>query len=157
MEAIDATVRVSAADEQEVRALYQSILDGWNAQDAERMAAPFTDVAEIIGYDGSHYAGREAFAAGLRAIFAGHRTPAYVARVQAIHRLTPDTVLLRAIAGLVPPGSREVRGDLNAVQTVVAIRQGASWRVALFQNTPAQLHGRPELVRAMTDELQALV
>jgi hypothetical protein len=29
-----------------------------------------------------------------------------------------------------------------------------AWRVALFQNTPAQFHGRPDLVAAMTEELQ---
>jgi hypothetical protein len=28
------------------------------------------------------------------------------------------------------------------------------WRIELFQNTPAQFHGRPELVSEMTAELQ---
>jgi hypothetical protein len=29
-------------------------------------------------------------------------------------------------------------------------------RIVLFQNTPAQFHGRPELVEEMTRELQAV-
>ena len=29
------------------------------------------------------------------------------------------------------------------------------WRIALFQNTPAQFHGRPEAAEALTDELRA--
>lgn len=35
----------------------------------------------------------------------------------------------------------------------------AGWnrRSALFQNTPAQFHGRPELVEALTEELRQLL
>ncbi|MGZ4033139.1 MAG: SgcJ/EcaC family oxidoreductase, partial [Tumebacillaceae bacterium] len=31
------------------------------------------------------------------------------------------------------------------------------WQIALFQNTPAQFHGRPELVEQMTAELRELI
>ena len=47
--------------------------------------------------------------------------------------------------------------QLNAVQTVVAAKRNGEWRIVLFQNTPAQLHGRPELVREMTEELRQLL
>ena len=47
--------------------------------------------------------------------------------------------------------------DANAVQTVVAHRVDDGWAVALFQTTPAQLHGRPDEREALTAELAALV
>ena len=31
------------------------------------------------------------------------------------------------------------------------------WQIAVFQNTPAQFYGRPELVRNMTDKLRQLL
>ena len=36
-----------------------------------------------------------------------------------------------------------------------SVRDG--WRIALYQNTPAQFHGRPELSRALTEELRQLL
>ncbi len=37
----------------------------------------------------------------------------------------------------------------------MAVRRDSAWRIALFQNTPAQLHGRPDLANALTEELRA--
>ena len=47
--------------------------------------------------------------------------------------------------------------DRNAVQTVVAHRGEDGWSVVLFQTTPAQFHGRPDLAEALTAELAELV
>jgi len=65
-------------------------------------------------------------------------------------------VILRAIAGLVPPGQSVIKAEANSHQTVVAEMQDGQWRIVLFQNTPAQFHGRPGLVEDMTRELQAV-
>ena len=60
---------------------------------------------------------------------------------------------MHAVAGMVPPGGSEIMPQQNAVQTVVAHRADGEWSVALFQTTPAQFHGRPELSQALTAEL----
>ena len=50
------------------------------------------------------------------------------------------------------------KGDVdNAIQSLVAVKQGTDWKIALFQNTPAQFHGRPEVAEALTEELRALL
>ncbi len=41
--------------------------------------------------------------------------------------------------------------------TLVAVKSDGKWRILLFQNTPAQFHGRPELVQQMTEELRRLL
>ncbi len=71
--------------------------------------------------------------------------------------LAPGAVLLRAVAGIVPAGATDLNPALNAVQTLVAVRRGDAWRIALFQNTPAQLHGCPDLAESLTQELRALL
>jgi hypothetical protein len=65
-------------------------------------------------------------------------------------------MILRAIAGLVPPGQTAINSETNSHQTVIAERQQRRWKIVLFQNTAAQFHGRPQLVEEMTRELQAV-
>ncbi len=58
---------------------------------------------------------------------------------------------------MIPHGQSDIEPALNTIQTLVAVRHDGAWRIALFQNTPAQLHGRPELVQQMTEELRQLL
>jgi 2-C-methyl-D-erythritol 4-phosphate cytidylyltransferase len=139
-----------------VEGLYRALIAGWNARDAAAMSAPFAEDGVIIGYDGSLTSGRAALAADMAQIFADHQTARYVVKVRETMPLGPDARILRAIAGLVPPGQAQVKPDVNAHQTLVAARRDGHWRVVLFQNTPAQFHGRPELVEELTRELQAV-
>jgi hypothetical protein len=39
---------------------------------------------------------------------------------------------------------------------MVAVQKGGNWKVALFQNTPAAFHERPDLAKKLTEELRAL-
>jgi hypothetical protein len=91
------------------------------------------------------------------AVFADHKTATYVTKVRSVKALDADAALLHAVAGMVPPGGSELMPDRNAVQTVVVQRSDAGWSVALFQTTPAQFHGRPELTEALTAELADLL
>jgi uncharacterized protein (TIGR02246 family) len=144
---------VSSGDEAAVRRLYEDLIAGWNAGDAERMAAPFTAGGAVIGYDGSEQTGRDAIEAEMRRIFADHGTAAYVTKVKSVSFPSADVGLLRAIVGMIPPGRSEIEPARNAHQTVVAVKQDDRWQIVLFQNTPAQFHGRPELLEQMTQEL----
>jgi len=65
--------------------------------------------------------------------------------------------ILRAIVGMVPPGQVDLNPALNAHQTVVASRREGIWRIELLQTTPAQFHGRPDLVQQMTEELRQVL
>jgi uncharacterized protein (TIGR02246 family) len=143
--------------ETEVRALYHRMLDGWNRRSADAMAGPFAEDGELIGFDGSQVQGRAGIVAHLDPIFRDHPTPPYVSKVKAVRFLTPEVAIVRADAGMVPPGKTDLEPALNAVQTLIAVKDGDTWRIALFQNTPAQFHGRPDLVRQMTEELRQLL
>jgi hypothetical protein len=63
-------------------------------------------------------------------------------------------MLLRAVAGMVPPGKSDLNPAVNTIHTLVAAGQGDQWQVELFQSTPAGFHGRPEASKALTAELQ---
>lgn len=140
--------------ETEVRGLYHVLLDAWNRQSAADFAAPFAEDGEAVGFDGSENRTRTKIAEELERIFADHETGSYVGKVRSVRMLGPDTALLRAVAGLVPAGQTDLNPELNAVQSLVAERRDGTWRIVLYQNTPAQFHGRPELVESLTDELR---
>ncbi len=138
--------------------LYRRLIDGWNTQDAMAMAGALRTDALVIGFDGSQMVGREAARSELGRIFADHQVARYVTKVRSVTALGPDTAVLYAVVGMVPPGADDIMAEQNSVQTVVAHRTTAEeWSVALFQTTPAQYHGRPELAEALTEELRQLL
>jgi uncharacterized protein (TIGR02246 family) len=142
--------------ENEVRALYNKLIAGWNDHDGEAMAAPFAEDGVIIGFDGSVSSGKQAIGTEMASIFADHETGRYAVKLQSVQALGPQAMILRAIAGLVPPGQTAINPQTNSHQTVIAEERDGQWRIVLFQNTPAQFHGRPSLVKNMTRELQAV-
>ncbi len=146
-----------SSDETLVRTLYRQMLDGWNKRSAAAFAAPFAEDGEVIGFDGSQMTGRAEIASTLGQIFADHVTAPYVSKVRSVRLLSPEVAILRAIVGMVPPGQSDLNPAVNAHQTLVAVKRNGIWRIALFQNTPAQFHGRPELVQQMTEELRQLL
>jgi uncharacterized protein (TIGR02246 family) len=137
--------------------LLAALHDRWNVRDAAGFAHLFVPDGVSVGYDGSTVVGADAIGAHLGAIFADHQPAAYVGRVDEERALAPDVVLVRGVAGMVPPGGDDINPNVNTIQTIVAIRSDAGWRVALLQSTPAAFHGRPEDVERLTAELRALL
>jgi uncharacterized protein (TIGR02246 family) len=140
-----------------IAALYHQLLDNWNRRDASAFAALFDDEGQSIGFDGSPMSGRDEIAKTLGQIFADHVTATYVAKIRDIRLLAPDVALLRAVVGMIPPGQPDINPVVNAMQTIVAVRHGGEWRIALLQNTPAQFHGRPEMAEGLSRELRELL
>jgi hypothetical protein len=68
--------------------------------------------------------------------------------------VAPQTPVLRAVARVVPAGQSDLRPELNSIQAAVFAERDRQWRIVLLQNTPAQFHGRPELVDALTEQLR---
>ncbi len=137
-----------------IRKLYEQLLDSWNRKSGVEFADLFVEDGEAVGFDGSSHQGRTQIQADLTSLFSRHIPAAYVGIVRSISFLAPDVALLRAVAGMVPPGQQDIHPAVNAVQTLVARREDEDWRIVLFQNTPAVYHGRPELTQKLTEELR---
>ena len=134
-------------------ATYTHLLEAWNRQDAAGFAALFTPDGLAIGFDGSTMDGPGEVERQLAAVFAHHRTAAYVAIVRSARAVGADTVLLHAAVGMVPPGGDAIDPAVNALQCALVVGDGEAARIALLQTTPAAFHGRPQLVERLTAEL----
>jgi uncharacterized protein (TIGR02246 family) len=145
------------SDLKEVQAVYKKLLDAWNERSAEGMAKLFTDDGESIGFDGSQSIGRQEIFSHLKPIFEHHPTARFISKVKDVRFLSSEIAILRAIAGVVPPKQSDLNPNVNTHHTLVVVKRNGDWRIQLFQNTPAQFHGRPELVEKMTAELRELI
>nr|WP_263325221.1 SgcJ/EcaC family oxidoreductase [Neobacillus sp. Marseille-Q6967] len=142
---------------QEIEKLYLLLIEAWNNRSAKGMAELFAVDGEMIGFDGSLVTGKDDIFDHLDPIFRDHPTAAFVTKIKNVRFLGSETAILRAIVGMVPPGKTDINPNVNAHQTLTAINVKGDWRIVLFQNTPAQFHGRPEFVEAMSDELRQVL
>jgi uncharacterized protein (TIGR02246 family) len=141
-----------------VEALYRQLLDAWNARDARGMASLYAPAGGQVGFDGSPANGPAEIENLLAPIFKDHPTARFIAKVREVRMLGADAALLRAVAGMVPPGKSDLLPERNAVQTLVAARNSAgAWKVEMFHNTPAKFDGRPQLARQLTAELREVL
>src|SRR5437660_3935253 len=122
------------AGEADIRGLHQRLLDSWNLRSARDFAALFAEDGNMVGFDGSPVDGRAAIESHLGDVFGSHQTASYVGKVREVRFLTPDVALLRAVAGMVPPGGSDLNPAVNAVQTLVAALRDGEWRIAMYHN-----------------------
>lgn len=148
---------IRSRSEADIHSLYHELLDCWNQRSAECFAELFSEDGNSVGFDGSQMNGRREIASQLGQIFGDHQTATYLGKVREVRFLTSDVAVLRAVVGMVPPGQDDINPAVNAVQTLVAVRGEGRWRIAVFQNTPAAYHGRPELAEKLTEELRELL
>jgi uncharacterized protein (TIGR02246 family) len=101
--------------ENEARAWYARLIKGWNDHDGSAMAEPFAEDGVIIGWDS------ELRSAVDRHRDVGHlRRPQngrYAVKVYSVRSPGPQAVILRATAGLGPPGQTAIRSETNSHQT----------------------------------------
>lgn len=141
----------------ELENAYKAIINAWNERNAKKMAYLFMSQGELIGFDGSQIIGAEEIYSHLQSIFNDHPTPPFTTKIKNISVLSPVIGMVRAIAGMVPEGETYINPDLNTHHTLIAIKEDKKWKIKLFQNTPAQFHGRPELVEEIRKLLRFLI
>jgi uncharacterized protein (TIGR02246 family) len=146
-----------SADQAIIIDLYYDLLESWNHKSAGRFAFLFSEDANVIGFDGSQMNGRAEIEIEMLQIFANYDTGTYVTKIREVRFLSKRAALLRAVTGMIPAGEKDIKPEINAIQTMIAIKtEDRDWKIAVFQNTPAQFHGRPELAEELTKELKAL-
>jgi uncharacterized protein (TIGR02246 family) len=148
----------STADETAICALYQQMMEGWNAACGYAFASPFEENGDLVGFDGTYIKGRQEIALFHQHLFdmflKGSRL---VGKVRSVRFLTSDIAVMHAIGGTVMAGQTDLDPERNSVQTLVAVKRNGKWSLAAFQNTRATYIGRPDESQKLTEELQALL
>jgi uncharacterized protein (TIGR02246 family) len=125
-----------AADERAIRALHRRVLDAWDAGDGEAFAAPFSEDALFIGFDGSLMRGRGQIATTHQEVFdRWMKGTRLVEERTEIRFLGPDVAIVHTLGGTVMRGKSEPTPERDSVQTLVAVREARGWSFVSFQNT----------------------
>ena len=140
-----------------VEELYASLMEAWNKRDAKAFEDLFILDGDLVGFDGTQMHGQGSIGEHLRQIFGEHPTPKYVYRITGVTQASTEVAILRAIAGMVPPGNTALDPKLHAVHRLTAVHRGGAYRIAMFQCTPARFDRRPEAVAQMTADLEAVM
>ena len=140
--------------DREARELYRQLLEAWDKRNARDFALLFAPDGNIVGFDGTQVSGQAEIGAHVSEIFSHHQTARYVSIVREVRSISDGVTILSAVVGMVPPDKDDIKPDVNAVQTMVAVKTDGARKIALFQNTPAAFHGRPDDAKKLTEELR---
>jgi uncharacterized protein (TIGR02246 family) len=144
----------AANEENNIRTLYLSLLDQWNKRSSGGFAALFQKNGIMIGFDGSQLNGQAEIYSVFEEIFSNFPTAAYISIIKEVRILSAESALLVAVAGMVPQGQDDISPAVNAVHSISVAKEEENWRIALFQNTPAAFHGRPEMSEKLSEDLR---
>src|SRR4051812_46188262 len=116
------TAVANIQSEQElVQQLYEKLLRHWNNSNAHAYADLFDSNASVVGFDGSQMNGKEQIKNELSKIFKDHKVASYISIVEDIKQLADGCYLLRAVAGMIPPGKNDIMPERNAIQSMIAL------------------------------------
>lgn len=124
-----------AEDEAAVRAFPLNMIAAWNAGDGAAFAAPFSETADFIAFEGTHLVGRRAIAEFHQRLFdtelAGTRLEG---AVEFVRFLKADVAVMHARAATYLAGRAETTPSRNSMQIFVAVKQQTGWRVESLLN-----------------------
>jgi uncharacterized protein (TIGR02246 family) len=121
----------------------------WNAGDAAAYAAEFTPDATYVVFDGTVLRGRGEIEGSHRWLFDGPlrgSTMGFATGDEGpqVRAVAPGVAHVLADGGGVrPEGAEIVTADRRSVVSLVLVEDGATWRVAAFQNTRDTTGDRP--------------
>jgi uncharacterized protein (TIGR02246 family) len=112
------------------------VLDAWRAGDGRAFAAPFSDDAVFVGFDGSVMRGRGQIASVHQELFDRWLRGSRLVDERTEVRFTgPDVAIVHAVGGTVMRGKTEPAPERDSIQTLVAVRRDGGWSFVSFQNT----------------------
>jgi uncharacterized protein (TIGR02246 family) len=119
----------TAADEDAVRAIHGRMIDAWNAGDAAAFAAPFTDEADFIAFEGTHLKGRGEIASFHRQVFdtvvKGTRLEG---EVKFVRFLSTAVAVMHSAVRVILQGQTEASPSRDSMQLTVVAKRDGEWR-----------------------------
>jgi uncharacterized protein (TIGR02246 family) len=144
------------AEEAEIRSHYFQMIEGWNRGDGELFASPFAEDGDLVGFDGTHFKGRQQIASFHQQLLETYvKGSRLVGKIRDVRFLTPGVAVMHAVGGTIMKGQADIDPERNSIHTLVFKKEeGDKWFVVAFQNTRVQYIGRPEMSNELTEELR---
>lgn len=119
----------NAADEDAIRAIHRQMIDAWNVGDGAAFAAPFTDDADFVVFEGTHLKGRQQIASFTQQIFdtvvKGSRLEG---EVKFVHLLSPVLAVMHSTVRTTLRGQAEASPGRDSMQLTIVTKRDGEWR-----------------------------
>jgi uncharacterized protein (TIGR02246 family) len=129
------TTPQTAADEHAIGAIHQRMIDAWNAGDGAAFAAPFTEDADFVAFEGTHLKGREEIASFHEQIFKtvvkGSRLEG---EVKLVRLLSPAVAVMHSAVRVTLPGHTEPSPSRDSMQLTLVTKSDGEWRGRALMN-----------------------
>lgn len=126
----------TTADESAIRDLPRQMVDAWNRGSSEGFAAPFSETADFITFEGTHLKGRKEIAAfhqqAFDTVVKGTRLEGKVNFVRLVHS---QLALMLVEIGVILPGQTETSPSRDSLPLYVLTKRGEGWQIEGLLNT----------------------
>jgi uncharacterized protein (TIGR02246 family) len=125
----------NSADEDAIRAIPQRMIDAWNKGSGAGFAAPFTEDADFVAFEGTHLKGRQEIASFHQQIF---DTVVKGSRLEGgakfVSFLNPQLAVMHSIALVTLPGQKGPSPSRDSMQLFVVAKRDGEWRAEAVLN-----------------------
>ncbi|MEW6497362.1 MAG: SgcJ/EcaC family oxidoreductase [Cyanobacteriota bacterium] len=120
----------SPADESAIRAFHHQMIDAWNRGSGEDFAAPFSETADFIAFEGTHLKGQKAIAAfhqqAFDTVVKGTRLEGEVNFVRFVNS---QLALMHVVVRVILPGQTETSPSRDSLPLYVVTKRDEGWQI----------------------------
>src|SRR5262245_10725167 len=125
----------SAADEAAIRQIPFQMIDAWNNGSGAGFAAPFTEFADFVAFEGTHLRGVQQIATFHQQLFdttlKGSRL---TGEVKFVRFINPELAVMHAVGSTLMPGENASLPSRDSMQIFVVAKHENHWRVESLLN-----------------------
>jgi uncharacterized protein (TIGR02246 family) len=126
---MDSQTTQTPADEDTIRAIHHRMIDAWNAGDAAAFAAPFTNEADFVAFEGTHLKGRREIRSFHQRIFdsvvKGTRLQG---EVKFVRFLSATLAIMHSEVKVTLQGQTETSPSRDSMQLTAVAKRDGEWR-----------------------------
>jgi uncharacterized protein (TIGR02246 family) len=123
-------------DEKVIRSIHQRMIDAWNTGDGAAFAAPFTEDADFVAFEGTHLKGRQEITSSHQRIFdtvvKGSRLEG--GEVKFVHFLGPALAVMHSVVRVTLPGQTKPTPSRDSMQLTVVRKRDGDWHGEALMN-----------------------
>jgi uncharacterized protein (TIGR02246 family) len=109
----------------------------WNAASGTRFAAEFTDDADVININGTHFRGRADIGARMQAILdTRFKGSTHRARTLELARSLADGMIIVVSSAVIAVPAGPLAPEAKSRQTFILVNTGQAWQIRHWHNTP---------------------
>lgn len=127
---------ITSTDESAIRDFLRQMIDAWNRGSGEGFAAPFSETADFLTFEGTHLKGREEIAAFHQQAFdTVVKGTCLEGEVNFVRFVNPQLALMHVVIRVILAGQTETSPSRDSLPLYVVTKSDEGWQIEGLLNT----------------------